>query len=146
MKKINWIQPLDSPISEKVINDVESYFNIQFPLDYKKCILNFNGGYPQPKVFDTDVKSELVFSCLLSFTSDDANIVEVYEMKSQVLPSGIYPFARDPFGNLLCFDYRKNVSEPTIVFFDHEVEKEQAIYHICDTFTELLEKLYSLDD
>lgn len=62
-----------------------------------------------------------------------------YEFSSQKL----IPFAKDPFGNLLCFDYRYNEKSPKIVFYDCE---ETTITTVCDSFTELLERLYALEN
>ena len=59
----------------------------------------------------------------------------------------VYPFARDPFGNLLCFDYRNSTESPTVVFWDHEEENiKEAIYPVCSTFTELLASLRDFEE
>jgi hypothetical protein len=57
-------------------------------------------------------------------------------------PKGIVPFGRDPFGNLLGFDYRGLQSNPTVVFFDQE---ESEIYPVCNTFGELLKVILILE-
>ncbi|WP_338390700.1 SMI1/KNR4 family protein [Bacillus atrophaeus] len=57
----------------------------------------------------------------------------------------IIPFATDAGGNLFCFDYRMSSQEPVIVFWDHEIayeDKESSISYVCDSFTELINKLY----
>ncbi|MBO1004900.1 SMI1/KNR4 family protein [Pseudogracilibacillus auburnensis] len=59
---------------------------------------------------------QAVFSCLLSFTNKDATIIEVYDIASEYLLESIFPFAKDPFGNLICFDYRQDKNMPTILF------------------------------
>ncbi|MCY8426886.1 SMI1/KNR4 family protein [Bacillus vallismortis] len=59
--------------------------------------------------------------------------------------SGIVPFACDPFGNEICFDYRQNKDNPSGVFWDHEIAykySDGALSHICDSFTELVDKFY----
>lgn len=56
----------------------------------------------------------------------------------------VIPFAEDPFGNLLCFDYR-NDDQPIIVFWEHEKafnDKESATIYLCDTFTKLMLMLH----
>ncbi len=55
------------------------------------------------------------------------------------------PFADDPGGNLLCFDWRKakTPTSPVVVFWDHEHEDlegedlDRPLLYICDTFTDL---------
>ncbi|MFL0442332.1 SMI1/KNR4 family protein [Bacillus subtilis] len=52
--------------------------------------------------------------------------------------------ADDVFGNEICFDFRKGLSSPSILFWDHEIayeDKESSISYVCDTFTELMNKL-----
>ncbi|KYD02028.1 hypothetical protein B4144_2514 [Bacillus atrophaeus] len=56
----------------------------------------------------------------------------------------IIPFATDAGGNLFCFDYRAPSQQPVIVFWDHEIfyeDKESSISYVCDSFTELMDKL-----
>ncbi|WP_268808045.1 SMI1/KNR4 family protein [Lysinibacillus mangiferihumi] len=77
---------------------------IKFPQDFKECVKLFNGGYSEPGVFNIDEDNEIVFSCLLSFTNEEANILEVNDIASKFLPEGIFPFAKTPFRNLICFD------------------------------------------
>lgn len=144
MSGVEWIES-DGSISDEIIQHVERYFGIEFPLDYKECVKLHNGGYPEPDIFNIDEDHDAIFSNLLSFTSKDANIVEVYDISSESLPKGIFPFAKDPFGNLICFDYRDDIKSPSIVFFDHELVEEQGVFLICSTFTELLNSLYSTD-
>ncbi|MED4401595.1 SMI1/KNR4 family protein [Metabacillus fastidiosus] len=146
MNNVEWIEP-DEPISDEVIQNVERYFEINFPQDYKECVKLFNGGYPEPDVFNIDEDNDVVFSCLLSFTNEEANILEVYDIVSEYLPEGIFPFAKDPFGNLICFDYRQDKESPIIIFYDHETEDEENKFlRICDTFTELIERLHEDDE
>lgn len=57
----------------------------------------------------------------------------------------LVPFARDPFGNLLCFDYRYNENNPKVVFFENESEKP-TIIPVCNSFTDLINRLYAIED
>lgn len=127
--------------------DVERYLGIKFPQDYKECVKLFNDGYPEPDVFNVDEDNDIVFSCLLSFTNEEANILEVNDIASGYLPEGIFPFAEDQFGNLICFDYRQDKESPIIIFYDHETENEENKFlRICDTFPELIEGLHEDDE
>lgn len=82
---------------------------------------------------------------LLSFTNDNLNITMFYDFEEETSIAGLVPIARDPFGNLLCFDYRLKVQSPEIIFYDHEEIGEDAIIPVCSTFTELLNGLYSAE-
>jgi hypothetical protein len=68
-----------------------------------------------------------------------AKLVE--EMGS--LPPRIYPFASDPAGNRIAFDYRNGDANPKIVFEDHEMEGEEALKFLANSFTEFLESLHT---
>ncbi|WHX50171.1 SMI1/KNR4 family protein [Paenibacillus woosongensis] len=85
---------------------------------------------------------EGIFESLLSFTSEYSNIEVVHELTS--LPENIIPFARDPFGGLICFDYRPSNDVPVIVFFDEELENNNITF-ICESFSELINRLLIIE-
>ncbi|WP_420976236.1 SMI1/KNR4 family protein [Bacillus vallismortis] len=61
------------------------------------------------------------------------------------MPAKVIPIADDVFGNEICYGFRKGISSPSIVFRDHEIAYENpdgALSYICDSFTELINKLY----
>ena len=61
------------------------------------------------------------------------------------MPDKVIPIADDVFGNEICFDFRKGLSSPSIVFWYHEMafeDPERALSPVCDSFTELVNKLY----
>ncbi|MFD1425200.1 SMI1/KNR4 family protein [Laceyella tengchongensis] len=58
----------------------------------------------------------------------------------------LVPFADDPAGNFICFDYRTLVAgEPIVVFFYHKRDKDN-IKKIADSFSQFLEMLYEPRD
>ncbi|MBJ7994131.1 SMI1/KNR4 family protein [Bacillus mycoides] len=148
MNNITWSFMSKTPITDEEIQKVEQYFNIKLPNDFAECVKKYDGGYPHPKVFDVPGQDENVFSDLLTLHIEDRySIVQNYEGIKDRLVDKVYPFAIDPFGNLLCFDYRNNLEAPTVVFWEHEEEEmEKAIYPVCSSFTELLNSLRDYDD
>jgi len=84
-------------------------------------------------------KDAHTFSDLLSLNkSDDDNVFEVYETVSDRLDrKDILPFAADPFGNFLCFDFSENPAH--IVFWNHEANLLDAV---AKTFMELINMLH----
>ena len=137
-----------TPVTNEEIQAVEQYLNIKLPNDFVACVKKYDGGYPNPKVFDVPGQDENVFSDLLTLHIEDKySIVQNYNSVKDRLVAKVYPFARDPFGNLLCFDYRNSTESPTVVFWDHEEENiEEAIYPVCSTFTELLASLRDFEE
>ncbi|MDA7027418.1 SMI1/KNR4 family protein [Bacillus sp. CLL-7-23] len=144
MGRITW-QQVQDPLNEQILSEVEESFGIKFPSDYKECVIRFNGGRPHPSVFNFKDGGTGEFGYLLSFT-EEPNIKMVYGLIADYLPKGVFPFATDFGGNKLCFDYRANKHSPSIVFYDHEQEEEDAIESICETFTELLDSLHYDED
>lgn len=138
-------------VSNNVILEIEKYFGANFPKDFKKCVVINHGGYPDLDTFDFENHKDAVFSRLLSFDKQKQTyILNVYNAIKDRLIDNIFPFASDPFGNYLCFDYRNGKNEsPTIVYWNHEEAFENpdsAIHPVCDTFTELLSKLYNPEE
>ncbi|MCL2360111.1 MAG: SMI1/KNR4 family protein [Candidatus Bathyarchaeota archaeon] len=133
------------PVSDEDIVAIEFVLNVKFPSDYVECAKKNHGGSPSHQVYDFVGRKEAVFNNLLSLDFGKNNgILNVYNNVKDRLVNGIYPFAEDPFGNLICFDYRNNDDIPKVVFWDHELSHEnpenlgKAITPICNTFSELL--------
>ena len=146
-KNLRWICENES-VETTTISKVEDIFGIEFPRDYVECIIKNNGGYPKPNRFNLNGNEE-VFNNFLSFDEEDSsNIINAYNDVKDRLIEKVIPFAEDPFGNLLCFDYRNN-EQPTIVFWEHEKaynNKENAFSYICNTFSELLNMLHESEE
>jgi hypothetical protein len=125
------------------IADVEKIFGINLPNDFIECIKENNAGHPIPNVYYIGVRGE-VFNNLLTFDLESKySIINTFNRIKTRLVDKVYPFAEDPFGNCICFDYR-NGDKPIIVFWEHEtasVDKESAIKKVCDSFSELIDML-----
>ncbi len=131
-------------LSDNEIMDVEKRLNVKFPQDYIDIVSVYDGAYPFPNKFKINDHEE-IFNNLLSFKEDDySNILERFNDISDRVEGGIIPIAEDPFGNLICFDFRYN-ENPDVVFWDYEkseLDKNSAIIYIAKSFTELLNQLY----
>lgn len=144
--QIEWIS------AQKLINkvnvaEIEELLGIKLPEDFVTCALKNNGGYPVPNMFYSKNGKEEIFNNLLSFdSSNPVYMLNTYNSVKDRLIERIYPFAEDPGGNLICFDYREsNLLNPKVVLWDHEVAHkfpEKAISYVCNTFTELLNSLH----
>ena len=154
----------DGIIKVDVIERVEKLLQIKFPEDYVQCVICNSGANVQPNCFEMG-NNQKVFGALLSYDESSVdNILAVYSRIKKFLPKKVIPFACEPSGDYICFDYSKSETEPKIVLwyhdksvseddldsFDEDVLKNNtlndlkmdAIYYICDSFTELLNKLY----
>ncbi|WP_102422782.1 MULTISPECIES: SMI1/KNR4 family protein [Bacillus amyloliquefaciens group] len=128
------------------IEEVEEKLKIKFPTDYRDFIKDHNGCSPIDKKVVLFQNSRESINNLLSI-GDPTRPIDLLSTIDNVkdrLVDKIIPFATDAGGNLFCFDYRMSSQEPAIVFWDHEIayeDKESSISYVCDSFTELMNKL-----
>ncbi|MED4321160.1 SMI1/KNR4 family protein [Weizmannia sp. CD-2023] len=161
MSRLEW-QFADEPVSKDYVEKIGNNLGFKFPKDYISCVAVNNGANVEPEIFNVGNR-EKVFGTLLSFDKgNDEFIVDVYNSYKKTLPNGVVPFAFDPAGNLICFDYKNHEDNPIVVFWEHEnawekdmlireegLTEEQAeeharenIFYVAATFTEFLDKLH----
>ena len=56
-------------------------------------------------------------------------------------PAGLLPFADDTGGNLWAFDARTHPEDPAIVFIDHELMGDEAVFPIAPNFDSFMAML-----
>jgi hypothetical protein len=138
------VQPLND---EGSILEIEELLGTRLPADYASCVKQNNRGYPASKCFRTARGEERVFSNLLNYNkASRTNIFVMYDLfiSDNEKHSELFPFARDPFGNYICFDMR---TDPwAVVFWNHEVGADDAVDAVADSFTEFLDMLYPDED
>ncbi|WP_409509011.1 SMI1/KNR4 family protein [Bacillus spizizenii] len=131
------------------IEYVEEKLKIKFPTDYREFIKDHNGCSPIDKKVVLFHNSRETINNLLSI-GDPTRPIDLLSTIDNVkdrLVDKIIPFATDAGGNLFCFDYRTSSQQPVIVFWEHEIDyedKESSISYVCDSFTELMNKLETL--
>ena len=104
---LTWPVP-DDPVSAEYIIKVGRQIGYIFPSDYVECAVHNNGSAVLPYNFEVNEITR-VFGTLLSYDKDSSeNIVKVYHNYVSSLPKGLVPFAFDPAGNLICFDYKEH--------------------------------------
>ncbi|ENQ3105348.1 SMI1/KNR4 family protein [Bacillus cereus] len=161
MNKIEW-QFADEAVSEEYVKKVGKELGVDFPHEYVECVSKNNGANVEPELFDVQ-GIERVFGTLLSFDENSGEyIVDVYNDFNDILPIGLIPFAFDPAGNLICFDYKNHEENPIVVFWEYEGawEKEELmrsegitveeaeevarenVFYVASTFTAFLNKLH----
>jgi|SRR5690625_15172 len=165
MSKLKW-EFADDKVSEKYVSEIGFQFGVNFPFDYIKCASINNGANVEPDLFNVEGKDR-VFGTLLSYDKESVeNIVDTYIDYKDSLPEKIIPFAFDPAGNLICFDYKNSDTDPIVVFWEHEGAAEKSvlinnegmteeaaerkarenIYYVADSFTDFLNQLYDSEE
>ena len=161
MSNIKW-RSWDEPATKEYVIGVGKKIGVKFPSDYIEVAMNYNGAHVSPELFQVEGK-EKVFGTLLTYDNgDDEHLLEVFNDFKDTLPQKVVPFAFDPAGNLLCFDYKDDENNPIVVFWEHEnagekemlmreedLTEEQAeerarenVFYVADTFTDFLDKLH----
>jgi cell wall assembly regulator SMI1 len=130
------------PVTPDDLAQLEQAWGVVLPEDYKALVTAYQGMAPVPDVFDVGQRSANVFNVLLTIKPHEGresySALRVYDILKPHLPAGIFPFAKTPSGEFVCFDYRTRPQQPQIVF----VTVEMFIYPIADSLTDLLRKLH----
>jgi len=109
-------------------------YTIMLDENVKDFFRENNGGIPNKNGFKLKNGDEKVLDCLLSFNRDDDESVYHYaDFFKSMARLEILPFAKDPFGNLICL--KKN----RVVFWDQELEE---LLEVSDSFEGLIDGLY----
>lgn len=122
--------------SVDLINDFEKLVGYKFSKEFRDLVLQFNGGRPERKGFNTNVSIGRELKSFLSFNTGDRETVwKINDWNKDELSNKYLAFAIDNFGNLICFDKNNN----NVVLLNHE---DLSVEHIANTFSEFIEALY----
>jgi len=125
-----YVEKFDS----EVVIKIEKTLGIQFPSEYIEGLHAFNRGKPQKSLFALSAKKE----CVLDYMIDLESCVGI---ANNIGIKGFVPFASDPFGNYLGFNFidgKANVS-----YWNHETKE---LVFVADSFENFLGALYEKSD
>lgn len=144
-------------IDSSQISVVEKYAGFEFPIEYKKHLLKYNGGRCTPNVFKFNENGKDTDSCvdwfLAIYDGKYHNLryyIEIYKIEEKRLPFHILPIAHDPGGNLICISCDTK-DKGCIYFWDHEKEVDYSIsddtdysnmYLVAESLDRFLDDLY----
>lgn len=127
----------ETPVTDEVIEGCEARLGVRLPSELRNFFKRHNGGRPIPKVFaleNGDASSGSVVAWFLAIHDGPYENFEDYfrtfKRKAKRLPEDLIPFARDPFGNLICMK-SSGTDEGAVYFWDHEEEDEKPSYANC---------------
>jgi cell wall assembly regulator SMI1 len=141
-------------LTERQIDEAERGLGRSIPPDYRKFLLQYNGGRPVPSDFvmagprkgSTQIGTVRYFLGI-GTPEETENLDYVLGVFSDRMPPRIFPIARDPGGNFICIS-NEGADTGTVYFWDHERESEegeapgeQNLFIIANSFDEFLEKL-----
>ncbi|WHF28719.1 SMI1/KNR4 family protein [Bacillus altitudinis] len=133
-------------INEAEIAKAEKKLGVTLPDTYKKLILEQNGGYTIHNAFPTThsnswAEDHIQFNHLLGIAEDEGIMDSAYLIKEWELPEGLVLINGDGH-TWVAMDYRKTKENPTIHYFDVEMEED---FKLADSFDEFIEGLYTVE-
>lgn len=146
----------ESKLNILQIEEIEKYVGLNFPIENKNHLLNYNGGRCIPDIFEFKENGNLSESCIDWFLAiydgkydNLKRYIDIYKLDYKRLPSHILPIAHDPGGNLICISCNEN-ENGYIYFWDHENEVDYITSHdknfsnmhlIAKSFNEFIHQL-----
>lgn len=116
------------PRIERVeLDSLERRLGVKFPEDYREFLMKYNGGYPVPdgfRFFGREVGSSVHHFLRVRGGDESESLEYAADVFAGRVPSGLFPVARDPGGNLICIGVLGGAFESQVVFWDHEGEAD----------------------
>jgi len=139
-------------LNPSVIANLENELGISLPNQYRRFLLEHNGGRPSADCFD--FKGGTTGSCVDWFlgihNKPHNNLLRYLETYKDRIPQNFFPIAHDPGGNLIAISVA-GFDRGRVYFWDHEQEKEEGetpdysnVVPIADSFDEFIGKLYEM--
>lgn len=117
-----------------VFERLEKQLGISIPEELKNFIIENNGASPSLSTFMLN-NNEESYNYTLSFNTKETDEYSNLYIFDTLKPTDPFPFANDPFGNLICYDLKTN----KICFWEHETDQ----YIQTDlTLSEFIDSLY----
>ena len=158
---IKWLKR-EEDFGEKEVEKFQKKLKVEFPSSYLDLIITKKAEYPENDLCFMVSEEERVFDSFFSYCPDyddngDSEIEFEYkttkdDFKEKFGRSNkmkFVPFATDPFGNAICFDYSERKTAPSIVFLDTERLFENDSYcgeKIADSFDDFLSICYEYSE
>jgi len=146
------------PTSPEAIAEFEARWRVLLPLEYKQFLLNSNGGWPKPDVFEVPGWHGRGSALDAFFGLHEGRKTEQLDRAMNVyderVPPDLIPIAHDPYGNNICIGW-KGQRAGKIYFWDHEDELDENgefvqdyrnVYLIADSLQEFLDGLTTSEE
>lgn len=139
--------------TEAAVAALENSQQIKLPADYRKFLLEYNGGRPVPDSFYFKGKTRgSSVDWFLGTDESESNSFTAYlKIYKNRIPRNFFPIASDPGDNLICISVRGS-DQGSIYFWDYEGETESNgasdysnIIPIADSFEEFLNNLHQIE-
>ncbi|MGF1907847.1 SMI1/KNR4 family protein [Vibrio kasasachensis] len=141
------------PLRDELIESVSIIVQFNLPQDYVECVKYYHGGQPRNGSLSIDVKGSswgIGFGELLTLDPLESrtNVISSLSTLREVhgISKDYLPIVLGAGGDYLCLDYSDSNTNPAVVFWFHELEGEEAIFPVADSFTQVLSMLKPYDE
>jgi cell wall assembly regulator SMI1 len=128
----------DVSLTAADIDGIEAKLGVTLPAALRAHYLRWNGGTPEPWVFEGASHTAVVSEFLPLKTEDDADTaVDVYRdlvVKQRLVPATLFPFAVDPGGDYFFVDVATPDGRVFLYRHDTAFENLRALDHGFDAF------------
>lgn len=127
----------EAPLPERVITAAEMILDRTLPASYKALVKAHPGGRPAADA------GEGWLACVGQLISLDPRRVDnvfatIGDLNAdEQIPDAVVPVITDGGGNMICLDYRAG-AEPAVVYWQHDLDGEEAFVPIADSFDAFL--------
>jgi cell wall assembly regulator SMI1 len=125
----NYFEQVEKKILAEDLNDFEKEQKIKLPLEYRKLILKYNGGYTENNSFFDTLKSIKYGSVTVE------KAINVHQKWEQNIPINFLPIANDFSDNIICIKLDKGNDYGKIYCFYFDVNR---LSKIANSLEELL--------
>lgn len=136
-------------INLKNIEDFEVKHHIEFPIQYRDFLLEYNGGNVKPNVFKiSDEEGETAVNTLygLDISESYDDLSNVFDSLHGEIPDEFISIGDDSGGNQICLGISGEYSGKVYMFI-HDIESTEEMsnmFFISNTFDSFLDGLYEV--
>ncbi|EIO3939940.1 SMI1/KNR4 family protein [Vibrio vulnificus] len=141
------------PLRDELIESVSTIIQFSLPQDYIDCVKYYHGGQPKNGSLFIDVEGsswDIGFGELLTLDPLESrtNVITSLSRLRKVhgLSKNYLPIVLGGGGDYICLDYSESATNPTVVFWFHELQGEEAIFPVAESFSQVLAMLRPYDD
>jgi hypothetical protein len=146
MREMTWIE-CEGIIDPQVFNEVEKEIGYKLPESYKHMIKDCDGGWPyysRFKYYDIGLEDiwGAAIATFLKFSSRAREgFMDVFRNPPESFTKGVIAFANTGNGDYICFDYRGDKDNPSVVYWNHECPEDSDISPLAPSFEEFIDML-----
>jgi len=134
------------PATETAVTAAEKVLGVAFPEDYRRFLLEHNGGSPVPDAFFIkDVNQYAIVDCFFGVDRPSDDLLRYFSEIEDRIPGAHVPIGVDPGNNVLLMDLSPEGTSKVyywddLMAFEQSTDEENT-YLVAASFSDFLDKL-----